>query len=162
MFTRSLHWSLSWARSIQSIPPHHILRSMLILSSHLRLGLPSSSFLLAFPPKFHMHSASPHSCYMPCPSHTPWLDHSNYTCEEYKLWSSSLCSFLQPPVTSSLFGPNILLNTLVSNSESMILPKYYRPSFTPTQNHTQNYSFENIIFKFLDSRREDERFWNEW
>jgi hypothetical protein len=31
--------------------------------------------------------------------------------EECKLWSSSLCSFLQPPVTSSLFGPNILLNT---------------------------------------------------
>jgi hypothetical protein len=28
----------------------------------------------------------------------------------YKLWSSSLCSFLQPPVTSSFFGPNILLN----------------------------------------------------
>jgi hypothetical protein len=27
--------------------------------------------------------------------------------EEYKLWSSSLCSFLQPPVTSSLFGPDI-------------------------------------------------------
>jgi hypothetical protein len=29
--------------------------------------------------------------------------------EECKLWSSSLCSFLQPPLTSSLFGPNILL-----------------------------------------------------
>jgi hypothetical protein len=25
---------------------------------------------------------------------------------EYKLWSSTLCSFLQPLVTSSLFGPN--------------------------------------------------------
>jgi hypothetical protein len=25
--------------------------------------------------------------------------------EEYKLWSSSLCSFLHLPVTSSLFGP---------------------------------------------------------
>jgi hypothetical protein len=24
------------------------------------------------------------------------------------LWSFSLCSFLQPPVTSSFFGPNIL------------------------------------------------------
>jgi hypothetical protein len=36
--------------------------------------------------------------------------------EEYKLWSSSLCSFLQPPVTSSLFGPNILLSTLFSNT----------------------------------------------
>jgi hypothetical protein len=31
--------------------------------------------------------------------------------EEYKLWSSSLPSFLQSPVTSSLFGPNILLSS---------------------------------------------------
>jgi hypothetical protein len=36
--------------------------------------------------------------------------------EELKLWSYSLCSFLEPPVTSSLFGPNILLNTLFSNT----------------------------------------------
>jgi hypothetical protein len=28
--------------------------------------------------------------------------------EEYKLRSSSLCDFLQSPVTPSLFGPNIL------------------------------------------------------
>jgi hypothetical protein len=28
------------------------------------------------------------------------------------LRTSSLCSFLQPPVTSSLFGPNILLSTM--------------------------------------------------
>jgi hypothetical protein len=27
--------------------------------------------------------------------------------EEYKLWSSSVGSFIHPPVTSSLFGPNI-------------------------------------------------------
>jgi hypothetical protein len=36
------------------------------------------SFLLAFPPISYMHSSSPHSCYMPCPS-PPWFDHSNYT-----------------------------------------------------------------------------------
>jgi hypothetical protein len=36
--------------------------------------------------------------------------------EQYKLWSSSFCSFLQPPVTSSPFGPNIPLSTLFSNS----------------------------------------------
>jgi hypothetical protein len=29
--------------------------------------------------------------------------------QRYKLWSSSLCSFLQPPITSSLFGSNILI-----------------------------------------------------
>jgi hypothetical protein len=38
--------------------------------------------------------------------------------EEYKL-RSSLCSFLQPLVTSSFFGPNILLNTLFSNTPSL-------------------------------------------
>jgi hypothetical protein len=38
--------------------------------------------------------------------------------EEYKLESSSLCSFLQPPIISVLFGPDtrILLNTLFSNT----------------------------------------------
>jgi len=39
-FTSARHLSLSWARSIQSIPPLPIYwRSILILSSHLRLGL---------------------------------------------------------------------------------------------------------------------------
>jgi hypothetical protein len=32
--------------------------------------------------------------------------------EAFKLWSSSFCSFLQPPVTLSLYGPNTLLNIL--------------------------------------------------
>jgi hypothetical protein len=33
VFTRVLQWSLSWARSIQSIPPHPVsLRYILILS----------------------------------------------------------------------------------------------------------------------------------
>jgi hypothetical protein len=39
--------------------------------------------------------------------------------DEYKIWSSSLCSFLQSPVTSSLVGPNILLRTLFSNTLSL-------------------------------------------
>ena len=48
-FTRFRHLSLSWARSIQSIPLHRISwRSILILSFHLRLGLPSSVFSLRF------------------------------------------------------------------------------------------------------------------
>jgi hypothetical protein len=39
--------------------------------------------------------------------------------EQYKLWSSSLCSFLQHPITSSLFGPNIPLSNLFSSTLSL-------------------------------------------
>jgi hypothetical protein len=45
VFTRALHWSLSWARSIQSIPSY-LSKVHLILSTHLRLVCLVFSFLL--------------------------------------------------------------------------------------------------------------------
>ena len=46
------HLSLSWASPIQSICPHPTSwRSILILSTHLRLGLPSGLFPSGFPTK---------------------------------------------------------------------------------------------------------------
>ena len=49
-FTSAHHLSLSWASSIQSVPPHPTSwRSILILSSHLRLGLPSGLLPSVFP-----------------------------------------------------------------------------------------------------------------
>jgi hypothetical protein len=53
---------------------------------------------------------------MPCSSHPPWLNHSNYTWRRVQVIIYSLCSFLQHLVTSSLFRPNILFNTLFSNT----------------------------------------------
>jgi hypothetical protein len=50
--TNAHHLSLSWARSIQSIPLHPTSwRSVLIPSYHLRLDLPSGVFPLSFPNK---------------------------------------------------------------------------------------------------------------
>ena len=43
-FTSACHLSLSWARSIHSMPPTTSWRSILILSSHLCLDLPSGFF----------------------------------------------------------------------------------------------------------------------
>jgi hypothetical protein len=45
VFTKACHWSLSWARWILSTPSHFLL----ILSSQLRLGLPSGLLLSNFP-----------------------------------------------------------------------------------------------------------------
>ena len=54
------HLSLSWASPIQSIYPHPTSwRSILILSTHLRLGLPSDLFPSGFPTKT-LHTPSPH------------------------------------------------------------------------------------------------------
>jgi len=64
-FTKTRHWSVSSATFIQSILSHHIfLRSILILSSHQRLGLPSVLFLSGFPTKILWISHHFHPCYI--------------------------------------------------------------------------------------------------
>jgi hypothetical protein len=80
VFTRALHLSLSWARTIQFISSHPIsLRSVLVLLPNYVLAFSVVFFLLAFPPISYMHSYLTHSCYMLCPSYPPLLDQCNYT-----------------------------------------------------------------------------------
>jgi hypothetical protein len=83
--------------------------------------------------------------------------------EEYKLWSSSLCSFLQHPVTSYLFGPNILLITLFTNTLSLCSsPKVGNQVSHPYRTTDKIIVLYILIFTILDSRREDKIFCTEW
>ena len=83
--------------------------------------------------------------------------------EEYISLSSSICSFLYSPVTSSLLGPNILLNTLLSNTHSL------RSSFNISDQVSHPYKTADkiivlyiLIFVSLGSYLEDKRFCTEW
>ena len=81
-------------------------RSILILSSHLRLCLPGGLFPSDFPTKSCTQlSPPPHVLHAPPISlFSIWSpDHSN---EMYRPLSSSLCNFLHHNIVSPLLGPN--------------------------------------------------------
>jgi hypothetical protein len=76
MFARTRHWSLSWTRWSQFTSLHSVsLRSILKLSPHVHLGIPSGHVFFRFPTKVL-------NMFFVTPMHAiPY--------EEYKLWNSS-------------------------------------------------------------------------
>jgi len=110
------------------------------------------SYLQVFQQKYCTRLIS-HACYMPLPSHHPSF-------EVYKFWSSSLCSILQPPATSSCLDPNILLSTQFSNTFNLCSSISMKDQVSHLYKTTDKIMVLYIlIFKCLERRQEDKRLW---
>jgi hypothetical protein len=93
----------------------HFLSIPFNIIPHPRLGLPSCLFPTKSPQQNPVLLPPIRATY---PAHLIPLDTitRKLFAEEYSSYSYSLRSLLHSPVTSSLLGPNILLNTLFSNT----------------------------------------------
>ena len=132
-FTSACHLSLSWARLIKFVPLHSTSwRSILILSSHLRLRHPSGLLPSGFPTEtLYAPVLSPVRAI--CPSRLIRLDLITRIMfgEEYRAWRSFFCSPLHILFTSSVVGPDNLLSTLFSEPSA-----YVSLSMSATKFHT--------------------------
>ena len=127
MLTTACHWCLSSAKSILSMPAQPIYkRSILILSSHLCLGLLSCLFPSGFHTKTLYVPLSPP--YMPhaCPFHSSWSDHQNNI-----WWGLHIIKLLMMQ-----FPPNTILAQISSSAPcSWTSSTHIPPSMWQTEFH---------------------------
>ena len=101
-FTSARHLSLSWATSIQSIPPHHNYWKSILYYFPIYACLPSGLFPSGFSIKT-LYTPLPSPIRATFPAHLILLQFITRTilCEQYCSLSSPLCSFLHSLVKMS-------------------------------------------------------------
>jgi hypothetical protein len=130
---------------LSQLYPVHILsptslRSILILSSHLHLGLHSGLFPLGFPTKTCKRLPLP--ILTTYPVYLILLDFITRTIvgEQYRSLSSSICSFLHSRYLVPLRPKYSFQHPILKHPRTTFLSQSQQPSFTPIQNNRQKYN----------------------
>ena len=140
VLTSVRHLSLSWASPIQSIYLHPTSwRSILILSTHLRLGLPRGLFPSGFPNKTLYPPLLTQTRHRSSPSHSSGFYHPHNLGWGVQIiylpvmQSPPFPRYLVPPRSKYSPQHHVLKHPLLP-----FLPQCQRPSFTPIQNNRKN------------------------
>ena len=140
-------------------PKSYFLKNNLNIIITSKPGSPKWFLSLRFVHQNPVHVSS-RPIHATCPTHLILLDFVTRVIlgEECRSLSSSLCSFLHSPVTSSLIGPNILRKTLFSNTLSLrfSLSVIDQVSY-PYKTRGKIIFLYVLIFKFFDIKLEDKR-----
>ena len=144
-------------------PTSHFLKIHLNIISHRRLGLPSGLFLSGFPHQNPVYASPlPHTRYMPRPSHSSRIYHPTILGEQYRSFSSSLCSFSPLPCYPVPLRPKYSQQPILKHPKPTFLPQYKRQCFPPKQKTGKIIVLSILIFKYLDRKFKDKRFFTEW
>jgi hypothetical protein len=152
VFTEAHHWTLSWAtrNHFTSASPVS-LRSIQMLSSHLRLGLRTSQ------PKCCKHFSPPHACYIGRPPYPPWFNILNDI-----RWRIQAIKFIIMQFSPwSVFLPfrSKFLNTLFSETLSLCSSLKVR---NQDSHPSSTIGKITVLILFIRERREVKRFRTEW
>jgi hypothetical protein len=165
LWNQKVHWfvhnSPSMAPVLSQINPVHILH-LYFLKAHFNIILPSTPRSSEWSLPFRFSNLNVCFSHPLCALHVPPISSSSITIiifgKEFKL-CSSLCSFLQPPVTSFLLAPCILLSTLFSNTLNLCYSLNLRDQVLHPCKTTGIWLVLCAwIYTCLDSRRKDEIF----
>jgi len=143
---------LSYMNLVYAFPFY--LKLISILSFHLRVAPRSSLFTLCCLVKRACTSI------LPILSHDWPISSSFIILWGVQVMKPLVTQFFWSNVTFSFLGPNICFyeSPILKDPQPVYFAKCERLSFTQQDTHNSVY----WIFIFLNSQREDERFWSEW
>jgi hypothetical protein len=160
VFTRASHWSLSWVRWIQSVPPHAI--SKIRLNIILRRTSKSSYSYLSQQNLICILYCS-HACYISCPYHPSPNGHYNYVWGRVQVtkllitqFSSTFYHFFP---LQSRYCPQ---HSILKHPQSMFSHNVTDYISRPYKTKCKIIVLYILIFMFLGIIRKYQTFWSEW